>query len=75
MRGTEQTRRVRDRKKPQKLSKKEKYAALLADLVSGARVPRGNREAIIRIEALGRVHGGSHGSYGKEAAGYYEERE
>lgn len=51
---------------------RKKYAKLVADLVSGARKPRDNHEAIIRIEALGRIHGGMNGSYGKEAAGYYE---
>lgn len=52
-----------------------KYERLVADLVSGAREPRDNHEAIIRIEALGRIHGGMNGSYGKEAAGYYEQKE
>lgn len=50
-----------------------KYERLVADLVSGSREPRDNHEAIIRIEALGRIHGGMNGSYGKEAAGYYRE--
>ena len=49
-----------------------KYERLVADLVSGARKPRDNHEAIIRIEALGRIHGGMQGSYGKEVAGCYE---
>lgn len=52
-----------------------KREKLIADLISGAREPRNNHEAIIRIEALGRIHGGMSGSYGKEVAGYYEQKE
>lgn len=54
---------------------KRKRKKLVADLVSGARTPQNNHEAIIRIEALGRIHGGAWGSYGKEAAGFYESTE
>lgn len=60
-----------DRARKERL-KREK---LIADLISGAREPRDNHEAIIRIEALGRIHGGMSGSYGKEVAGYYEQKE
>lgn len=52
-----------------------KREKLIADLISGAREPRNNHEAIIRLEALGRIHGGVSGSYGKEVAGYYEQKE
>ena len=60
-----------DRERKERM-KREK---LIADLISGAREPRNNHEAIIRIEALGRIHGGMSGSYGKEVAGYYEQKE
>ena len=59
----------RDRARKDRM-KREK---LIADLISGAREPRNNHEAIIRLEALGRLHGGVSGSYGKEVAGYYSE--
>lgn len=63
---------MRDGESPQARKARKKYEKLIADLISGAREPKTNHEAIVKMEALGRIHGGVSGSYGKEAAGYYE---
>lgn len=57
------------------LETRKKHEKMIYELVNGLREPENNREALIKYEALGRMHGGAKGSYGKEIDGYYVEKE